>query len=345
MREWAVDLYSDTKTRPSPAMREAMAAAMVGDEQQDEDPTVATLTDRVASLLGKETAVFLPSGTMANVIATLVHCRRGDEIFAEATSHVVHFETGGAAGLAGATTTTVPGDGGIFGAPALAAALREPRRNAPRPRLLWIEQTTNMGGGRIWPLGTLSDLRALAAEHRLAMHIDGARLLNAVVASGVDAAAYGALSDSLWVDFTKGLGAPFGAVLAGSSAFVEEARRYKHMLGGAMRQAGIMAAGCLFALDHNVSRLAEDHAHARLLADGLRAFPSLQVSEPETNIVLAKPDIVGLPASSLARHLAERDVRVGVFGGTLRLVTHLDIDRRGIGRALDAFHAVIGTTS
>jgi threonine aldolase len=220
MTEWEIDFFSDTKTRPTAAMRAAMAAASVGDEQQDEDPTVEQLNSRVARLLGKEAALFLPSGTMANLVASLVHCQRGDEILAEASSHVLSYETGGPAAIAGAMCRPITGSGGMFTAAQLEAVIRPSRRNSPRPRLVWIEQTTNFGGGRVWPLLQLKQVRSVAQNHRLRVHMDGARLLNAVVASGVAPAEYGAVVDSLWIDFTKGLGAPFGAVLAGSEEFI-----------------------------------------------------------------------------------------------------------------------------
>lgn len=339
MREWAVDLYSDTKTRPTAAMRGAMAAAEVGDEQQDEDPTVAALNARVAALLGQEAAVFLPSGTMANLVSILVHCGRGDEILAETSSHVLHFETGGPAGIAGATMTGVVGEGGLFAVESLQRALRTPRRNAPRPRLIWIEQTTNLGGGRVWPLETLREMRACADAQGLRVHIDGARLMNAAVASGVEPRAYGAVTDSVWIDLSKGLGAPFGSVLAGSAAFVEAARRFKHMLGGAMRQAGIMAAAGLHALDHHVARLVDDHARAARLATALAELPGVRLpSAPETNIVIA----VVPEAAAVARALAERGVRIGVFGPTtLRMITHLDVTDDGLDRTIAAFRAVL----
>lgn len=342
MIEWQVDLYSDTKTRPSAAMRAAMAAAVVGDEQQDEDPTVAALTGRVATLLGKDAALFLPSGTMANLVSVLVHCARGDEILCEATSHLLHFETGGPAGIAGAVVTPLPGHRGMFTRETLERAIRAPRRNAPRPRVVWVEQTTNLGGGAVWPLGELREIRAFASSSGLAVHMDGARLMNAAVAHGVEPDRYGELTDSLWIDFTKGLGAPFGAVLAGSEAFIEAARRYKHMLGGAMRQGGIMAAACLYALDHNVARLADDHANAALLADGLRCIPGVDVAGPvDTNIVIAELRAAGGSASDVAASLARQGVRVGVFGPTtLRLVTHCDVSRAHIELALEALSSI-----
>ena len=341
MTDWRVDFYSDTKTRPSEAMRAAMAAAVVGDEQQDEDPTVAGLNTRVAKLLGKEDAVFLPSGTMANLIAIMVHCGRGDEILAEASSHLFHFETGGPAGVAGATATPIYGHRGMFTVAALEAAIRPNRRNAPRPRLVWIEQTTNLGGGAVWPLADLRAMRSSASAHGLALHIDGARLMNAAVAHRIDPREYGAVADSLWLDFSKALGAPFGAVLAGSNGFIEAARRTKHMLGGAMRQAGIMAAACTYALDHNVERLADDHAHARLLAEGLRQVPGFCIKdEVETNIIILDLIGTGLGADEIARRASSHGVRVGVFGPTtLRLITHLDVDEAQVRYGLQTLAA------
>lgn len=342
MTEWDVDLYSDTKTRPTPAMRAAMMAAATGDEQQDEDPSVAQLNDRVAALLGKEAALFLPSGTMANVAATMAHCTRGDEIYAAASSHLLHFETGGASGLAGAQITPIGDDGGLFTPEALDEAVRGIRWNAPRPRLVWIEQTTNMGGGRVWPLETLRAMQRVATTKKLAVHVDGARLLNAAVAASVEPAEYGALADSIWIDFTKGLGAPFGAVLAGSRDFIAAARRYKHMLGGAMRQAGIMAAGCAYALDHHVGRLADDHEAARQLTEGLAALPGVEVAPAVTNIVMIDVTGTGRTAAQILAAMAPAGVRMGAFGTfRLRAITHLDIPRDGVNRACSAFAAAL----
>lgn len=347
MREWPVDLFSDTKTRPDAAMRSAMAAAVVGDEQQDEDPTVEHLTERVAAMLGKPRAIFLPSGTMANLASILVHCSRGEEILAEASSHLFHFETGGPAGVAGAVVTPMAGSRGMFTEEQLAAALRAPRRNAPRPRLVWIEQTTNLGGGAVWPLQRLQAVKAWAECKGLAVHMDGARLLNAAVAHDLEPSVYGSVADSIWIDFSKGLGAPFGAVLAGSEEFVSEAIRYKHMLGGAMRQAGIMAAACLHALDHNVRQLSHDHEAARRLAAGLRALGGVEIDgDIETNIVIADVGLTGLMAADIATKLAAQGIRIGVFGPTkIRLVTHRDVQRDGIDAALVAFGAALGSSA
>src|SRR3954453_11032124 len=254
-----VNLFSDTQTRPTPEMREAIARAEVGDEQRRDDPTVIALEGRVAALLGHEAAVFLPSGTMCNEIAIRLHIRPGgDEILLGRDTHPLRFEGGAPAALSGAVMTVVDGEAGMFSAGALELAIRaHPAgdRYAPRPRLVCVEQPTNMGGGRVWPLAAVEAVLEVARGHGLRSHLDGARLMNAVVASGVDAAAWAGGFDSAWLDFTKGLGAPVGGFLAGSSAFIEEALRWKQIAGGAMRQPGIVAAAVLYALDHHVERL------------------------------------------------------------------------------------------
>jgi threonine aldolase len=218
-----VDLYSDTVTRPTAAMRRFMCAAEVGDEQKGEDPTVNRLQDQVAELLGKEAALYLPSGTMCNEIALRVHCRPGDDMLAHWTAHPINAEAGGPAALAGVNTRALDGPRGQFDAAAVEAAVRPPSRYSPRSRLLWVEQTSNIGGGSVWPLGGIEAVVGVARRHGLATHLDGARLFNAVVASGVSAHAFAAGFDSAWVDFTKGLGAPVGAALAGSREFIVEA--------------------------------------------------------------------------------------------------------------------------
>jgi len=339
--EAPVNLYSDTQTLPSAAMRRAMAEAEVGDEQRGLDPTVNALQERVAELLGHEAALFLPSGTMCNQIALRLHTRPlGDEVYLHRGSHPVIAEAGGAAALAGAQLFELDGAGGMFGAEALAAALRDPAdRHQPRSRLVCIEQTTNLGGGRIWPLAEVEAVLAVARENGLRAHLDGARLLNAAVASGVDAAAYAGGFDTAWIDFSKGLGAPVGACLAGSRETIAEAWRYKQMYGGAMRQAGIVAAGALYALEHNVRRLAEDHANARALAAGLAAIDGVAIDPAtvETNIVIFEvPD----PAALLAG-LAARGIELSGFGQRLRAVTHLDVDAAAIDRTLAAVRELV----
>jgi threonine aldolase len=331
-----VNLYSDTQTRPSEGMRAAMAAAEVGDEQRGRDPTTRRLEERVAELLGHEAAMFLPSGTMCNEIAFRVHARPGgDEVILDRTSHPVNFEAGGPAQLAGLMIRALDGERGVFTGEQLALVVRPPgNRYAPRSRLVSVEQTTNHGGGRVWPLDTIHEVLEVARRHGLRAHLDGARLLNAVVASGVPAAEYASGFDSAWIDFTKGLGAPIGAVLAGSQELIEEAWRWKQMLGGALRQSGILAAGCQYALEHHVERLAEDHQHARLLADGLAALPGvvLDPSAVETNIVIFEvPD-----APSLVAHLADRVELQAMDARRVRAVTHLDVRREDVERALVA---------
>ena len=332
-----VNLFSDTQTKPTAAMRRAMAEAEVGDEQRFEDPTVNALCARVAELLGMEAAVFLPSGTMCNEIAIRVHVRAGgDAAFMHRLSHPIAFEAGGPAALSGAVTVGLDGARGMFTADTLAAALyRAGDRYAPRNRLVCVEQTTNVAGGCVWPLAQVRDVLDVARSSGLAAHLDGARLMNAVVATGVPAADWCAGFDSAWIDFTKGLGAPVGAVLAGSRAFVEEAWRYKQMLGGAMRQAGIVAAGCLHALDHHVTRLAEDHALARSLAFGLAELPgvTLDADAVETNIVAF--DVPDAPAFLSALE-AEGVAMTPLGPTTVRAVTHLDVDADDIARAVAA---------
>jgi threonine aldolase len=338
-----VDLYSDTITRPTPDMRRAIAGAEVGNEQAGEDPTVNRLCAMVAALLGKEDAVYLPSGTMCNEIAYRVHCQPGDEIVLDRTGHALHFETGGPAALAGAMTRPLDGDAGIFTAEQVREAVRTPGRHHPRSRLLSVENTCNMGGGVVWPIGRIREVTAEARAHGMATHLDGARLMNAVVASGVSAADYAAPFDSVWIDFSKGLGAPVGAALAGSAAFIDEAWRWKHQFGGAMRQAGIIAAACIHALEHHVERLAEDHANARLLADAVAETPGLRLAPDrvETNMVFFDVSGAGMDAATFSARLAERGVRIAPSeGGRLRAVTHLDVDRAAIEKAIAAVRDV-----
>ena len=340
-----VDLFSDTVTRPTPEMRRFMCDAEVGDEQKFEDPTVNLLQEMVAELLGKEAALFLPSGTMCNEIAIRVHCRPGEEMIAHRTAHPIHFESGGPAALAGVNVSPLDGPRGQYTAATAEAAIRAPEvRYFPRSRLLWVEQTSNLGGGSVWPLREVEAVTAVARRHGLATHMDGARLMNAVVASGVAARDYAAPFDSAWIDFTKGLGAPVGAAIAGSRAFIAEAWRLKQQMGGAMRQAGIIAAGGVFALRHNVKRLAEDHANARRLAEGLAALPGVKLDPAtvETNLVFF--DLTGaLDAPTVVERLLARGIRMGAMSArSIRAVTHLDVSAAQVEQTLDAARAVLG---
>jgi threonine aldolase len=341
----AVDLFSDTVTRPSPAMRRAMAEAEVGDEQLQEDPTVNRLQDAVAELLGKEAALFLPSGTMCNQVAFAVHCRSGDEILLHELAHPLLYEAGGAAAVTGAVFRPLAGPRGVFTADQVRAAARPPVHYMPRTRVVSVEQTANIVGGVCWKLNEVEAVCRAARGLGLACHMDGARLFNAVVATGTPARAFSAPFDSVWVDLTKGLGAPVGAVLAGSRGFVEEAWRFKQRFGGAMRQAGIIAAAGLYALEHNIDRLSDDHERARRLARGLAELPgiALDADRVETNIVIFEVTAAGVTAETFAeRALARGGVRFTVIGPTtVRAVTHLDLPPDAVERALAAAHAAL----
>ena len=337
-----INLYSDTQTRPTEGMRAAIAAAVVGDEQRGLDPTTLVLQDRVAELLGFPAAVFLPSGTMCNEIALRLHARPGgDELLLDRTAHPVNSEAGGPAQVAGLMVRVIDGDGGVFTASQLEAALRPPgNRYMPRSRVVSVEQTSNLGGGRVWPLSVVQDVLEVARRHGLRTHMDGARLMNAVVASGVPAASYAGGFDTAWIDFTKGLGAPVGAVLAGSRELIDEAWRWKQMLGGAFRQSGIVAAGCLYALDHHVERLAEDHLNARFLAEGLASLPGMRIDPAlvETNIVIFSVD----DAPGVVGRIADRVELQAFDAHRVRAVTHLDVSRADVEAALEAFAAELG---
>jgi threonine aldolase len=327
-------------------MRQAIAAAEVGDEQRGEDPTVNRLQGMVADLLGKERALFLPSGTMCNEIAYRVWARPGQEIILDKTAHALHFETGGPAALSGLMTRPLDGTRGVFSAEMVHAAVRpKNNRHAPRSALVSIEQTANLGGGRIWPSAQVEEVAEAARSHGLSVHMDGARLLNAVVASNVSARDYAAPCDSVWIDLSKGLGCPVGAVLAGGEDFIEEAFRCKHQFGGAMRQAGIIAAAGVYALDNNVERLAEDHVNARRLAAGLAEIEGLQVepAEVETNMVYLEVAPTRMTALELSKRLLEEHgVRIGAIDARrLRAVTHLDVTGPDIAAALQAMNTVL----
>ena len=342
MTEIRINLYSDTQTRPTSGMRAFMSQAEVGDEQMKEDPTVNRLVEMVCDLLGKEDAIYLPSGTMCNEIAFRVHCRPGDEIIMDRTAHPWHFETGGPAALSGAMIQPLAGTRGIYSAAQVEAGIRPADNHSPRSRVLSVEQTTNMGGGAVWPLETVREVCAVARQHGLACHMDGARLMNAVVASGVPARDYAAPFDSVWLDFSKGLGAPVGAALAGSKAFIQEAWRWKHQFGGAMRQAGIIAAGAVYALEHQVERLAEDHANAQLLADGLTSIGGISVEPVETNILFFDVAGLGLTAESFNQATLAYGLRFTGSGPTrLRAVTHLDVSRAQIEEAVEIVRKVV----
>jgi threonine aldolase len=320
-----VNLLSDTQTRPTPAMREAMAKAEVGDEQIGDDPTVNLLCERVAELLGKEAAVFMPSGTMCNVAATLSYCRPGDEILAHVSAHIIAREGGAHAALGGFQITPLPGPDGQFSPETFRSALHPRSRYQPPQTVVSVEQTANIGGGTIWKKADLDEIAKIAKANGLATHMDGARLLNATVATGISAHDMTAGWDSAWIDFSKGLGAPIGGVIAGSSDFIDNVWRWKQRLGGSMRQAGICAAACVYALDHHVDRLAEDHANARALARGLSQINGVEVQQPETNLVFFKPDGAGVSGDKMVAELRGRGVLLAMMDGRIRACTHLDV--------------------
>ncbi len=327
-----IDLFSDTATRPSAAMRRAMAEAEVGDEQRKLDPTVNRLQAMAADIVGKEAGLFLPSGTMCNQIAFAVHCRPGDEIIMDVLAHPFHHEGGGPAAVSGTLIRPVAGTRGVFTPDQVSAAIHGSAYGHSRTRAISIEQPASDAGGTLWPLDAMRAVCQRAREHGMATHLDGARLLNAQVASGIPAREYAATFDSVWIDLSKGLGCPVGAVLTGSRAFIEEAWYVKHRLGGAMRQAGIIAAAGVYALTHNIERLADDHANARRLAEqlaGVRGI-SLDPERVKTNIVIFEV----AEAERLAARLEEKGVILTVLGPTtLRAVTHLDVNRAQVDAA------------
>ena len=330
-----IDLRSDTVTRPTAAMRRAMSEAEVGDDVYGEDPTVRVLEERVAERLQLEAAVFVPSGTQGNQVAIGVHCRPGEEVILEEGSHPFHYENGAIAALWGVQPRTVTGKRGILTGAQIQAAFRGNDDHLPRSRLLILENTHNRGGGTVWRPAAFEEAVGSAREAGLRVHLDGARLFNAEVAAGVPASTWSRLTDSTTVCFSKGLGAPVGSVLSGSAAFIGEARRLRKRLGGGMRQAGILAAACLYALEHHVQRLAEDHENARALARRLSEIPGVRVEldRVETNMVYAD---LPVDAAPLVKRLRSEGLLVNAVGPrALRLVCHLDVDRTGCERAAD----------
>jgi threonine aldolase len=337
-----INLYSDTQTRPSRAMKEAMLAAEVGDEQGGSDPTVWALCDRAAALLGKEAAMFMPSGTMCNQVAVATHCRPGDEILAHEDAHIQGSEGGAPGAISGVMIRGLQGPRGIFSAETVRDAVRPISRYSPPQRLLEVEQTANKGGGACWRVDELQAVAAVAREHGLSVHMDGARVVNAAVALGVPVHEVVSSCDTVMLDFTKGLGAPLGAVLAGPRDFIGQAWRWKQRLGGSMRQGGMNAAACIYAMQYNIGRLAEDHANAAALARGMAQLPGITVEAPETNLVFFDTSGTGLTAAEFAAWLRPLGVTISVsaaFRG--RACTHLDIGADQIAEALAIMQRVL----
>jgi threonine aldolase len=337
-----IDLRSDTVTRPTAEMRRVMAEAEVGDDVLGDDPTVRRLEARVSDLLGKEAAVYMPSGTMTNQVAIRTWTEPGDEIILEADGHSYFYESGGPAALSGVTCRLIRGERGLFTADQVRAVLRPANEHFPRTRLVAVENTHNRGGGTVWPIDQVADVADAARQAGLKMHLDGARLWNAAVASGVTEAACASHFDSVSVCFSKGLGAPIGSALAGGVEFISRARRFRKMFGGGTRQAGIVAAGALYALDHHRRRLAEDHAGAKRLAEGIAPLDGIEIDPAtvETNIVIF--GVTAMPAAELVARLAAADVLVLARDAeSIRAVTNLDVTADQIDETIEKFAAIL----
>jgi threonine aldolase len=337
-----IDLRSDTVTKPTPAMRDAMARAEVGDDVFGDDPTVKELESETATLLGKEAALFTASGTMANQLAVRSHTEPGDEILVEANAHIYYYEGGAPAALSGVMCRCLDGKRGIFTAADLEAVLRPADQHFPHTRLVCVENTHNRGGGKIWSIEQIREVSSAARNHGLRLHLDGARLWNAAIATTIPEREYASFFDSVSVCFSKGLGAPVGSALVGSNDFIARARRFRKMMGGGMRQAGVIAAGALFALRNQRARLAEDHANARLLVSGLAVIEGLQAdpADVETNMVRFRVNVMA--AQQLSEKLRDRGVLVlPVARDTIRAVTNLMVSGEDITAAVKIVSAVL----
>jgi threonine aldolase len=338
-----IDLRSDTVTKPTAGMRQAMANAEVGDDERDGDPSTKRLEARVAELLGKEAALFFPSGVMANQAAVWMFAARGTEVMLDVDSHIVEGEIAGVAALSGAQVFPVHGAKGVMTAEDLRRDLRPQSRYSPMPSLVCVENTHNTAGGRIIPTGELRAIRAVAAERHLPVHMDGARLWNASVASGTSLAEFGSTVDTVMVAFSKGLGAPVGAALAGRRGVIEGAWTARKLFGGAMRQSGVLASAASYALDHHMDRLADDHANARLLAGQLEGVAGIRVVPPDTNIVMV--DLApGDTAARVAGAAAQEGIRVAQWSPTrVRMVTHLDVSADDCARAASVMRRILSS--
>jgi threonine aldolase len=338
----AVDLRSDTVTRPSPGMREAIAQAEVSDDVLGKDPTADRLERRVARLLGKEAALFFPSGTQANQAAVLLHTQPGTEAVCEREAHVFHFEYADAAWLSGVQLHPVSSESGRVSVGAFRAALRSGDRHQPTTSLFCLENTHNMHGGTVVPLDNMREIRALATTAGVPIHLDGARLWNAAAASGTSLSEFAAEADTVMVSLSKGLGCPIGSLLAGPASLIDRAWSVRKRLGGGMRQVGILAAAGLYALEHNLPRLDRDHERARRLASGAAAIDGLVAEAPDSNIVMIRLHGEGLDPADLCADLARSGVLILPAGpDRLRAVTHLDVDDAGIERAVDTLGAAM----
>jgi threonine aldolase len=338
-----IDLRSDTVTRPTPGMRAAMQAAEVGDDVFHEDPTVNRLEERVAAVLGKEAALFVPSGTMSNQIGVRTHTQPGDELLCDVNCHIYNYEAGGPAVLSGVMCRTIDGDHGVMDLSQLADKIRPDNDHYVRTRLVCLENTHNRGGGRVYPIEKIEAISAWTRQNGLILHLDGARLWNAVVATGIPATTWAGYFDTVSVCFSKGLGAPVGSALAGPRDFVARARRVRKLFGGGMRQAGVLAAAAQYALDNHVARLAEDHRNAQVLAQAVADTPGLRLNPPEveTNIVRIEVDPDLGTAAQVAQQLKAQSVLVlPIAPQVIRAVTHLDLSSAQAARAAEVFRKV-----
>lgn len=337
------DFYADTKSIPTRPMLESILSASLGDEQKGEDPTTALLESRVAELLGKEAAVFMISGTMCNEIAVRVHCDPGDEVICDASCHLLNYECGSPAALSGVVMHTLQGENGIFHNEDVRQAIRPTSRYMPVSKMLLVEQTSNLGGGAIWPLETIDAVTAEAKTAGLVTHMDGARLLNAVVKTDISAARYARDFDSVWIDFSKGLGAPCGAVLAGSAEFCEQSWRQKQALGGAMRQSGVLAAACLYSLDHHIKQLAVDNALAASIGERIQDLPGVKNMLPvDSNIIIFDVAENSPTAAEIVELLRNEDILVGAFGDRrIRIVTCLNVDEASGDKLVHALTPIL----
>jgi len=343
MKEF-IDLRSDTVTKPTPAMRKAMTDAEVGDDVFGEDPTVNALQEKVARMLGKEASIFVPSGTMANQLAIKSHTQPGDEVIIETTSHPYNFEGGASAALSGIQFNCLQGIRGILEPSQIEEAIRPDDHHFPVTRLVCLENTHNRGGGSIYPIERIAEISRLARSKGLLVHLDGARLWNASVATGVKPLEYAQWADSVSVCLSKGLGAPVGSLVAGSRTFIERVHRFRKMFGGGMRQVGIIAAAGIYALDHHIERLKEDHQKAKHLALALHEIQGVSIDPEyvETNIVIFDIAEMGMTAAQLRDEMKKKGVLIHPFGRTqIRLVTHLDVSKEDIETALKAFREVL----
>jgi threonine aldolase len=344
MSERLIDMRSDTVTRPTPAMREAMLRAEVGDDVMAEDPTINALQERVAALFGKEAALFVSSGTQANQISIKAYTQPGDEVIADAICHPVRSELGASALISGVQVAMIPTVRGVYTREAAAKLIRADHWMQPQTSLLWVENTHNAGGGTVFPLDALDGLRALSNERGIPLHIDGARIFNAVVASGIAPAEWGRRCDSLSFCLSKGLGCPVGSMLMGTREFIKRARRLRQIYGGGWRQAGILAAAGLHALDHHVERMAEDHANAKWFAERVSAMQGVELvyADTQTNLVFLDVAPSGLAAETVSQRLRERGVALAMRGGTtFRAVTHLDVTRADVEQAARALQEAL----